>query len=127
MRAYGEALFKGTEEQFRDWAEREGALYYVYALGEFANVGLISRCAIWLMLYNRGPTRRRGCLNAHRNSSSALCRYGVMQSTSVFRIRCRADARIAADQAELADQVLQAGSTRPRRNDMRLEALGARA
>lgn len=35
VREYGEHLFKGTEESFRDWADREGAAYYVYGLGEF--------------------------------------------------------------------------------------------
>ncbi len=35
VRAYGEALFKGTERDFRDWADRYGAEYYVHALGEF--------------------------------------------------------------------------------------------
>ena len=29
VRAYGEHLFKGTEKEFRDWAEEQGAQYYV--------------------------------------------------------------------------------------------------
>lgn len=36
VRSYGEALFKGNEEEFRDWADALGAQFYVYALGEFA-------------------------------------------------------------------------------------------
>lgn len=36
MEDYGRTLFKGTEEAFRDWADRHGARYYVHALGEFA-------------------------------------------------------------------------------------------
>jgi hypothetical protein len=35
---YGRALFTGTEESFRDWAERHGARYYVHAMGEFSPV-----------------------------------------------------------------------------------------
>jgi hypothetical protein len=38
VRAYGETLFKGTEEELRDWANRYGAQYYVYALGEFSSI-----------------------------------------------------------------------------------------
>ena len=38
VRAYGETLFKGTEEELRDWASRYGAQYYVYALGEFSSI-----------------------------------------------------------------------------------------
>ena len=37
VRGYGEALFKGTEKDLRDWAGRYGAQYYVYALGEFSS------------------------------------------------------------------------------------------
>ncbi len=36
VRAYGEALFKGTERSFRNWADEAGARYYVYSVGEFA-------------------------------------------------------------------------------------------
>ncbi len=38
VQAYGERLFKGTEKEFRDWAEGQGAQYYVYSMGEFAHV-----------------------------------------------------------------------------------------
>lgn len=38
VRDYAEALFQGTETQFREWAGRHGARYYVYALGEFSTV-----------------------------------------------------------------------------------------
>ncbi|MFH0952969.1 MAG: hypothetical protein V1873_01425 [Verrucomicrobiota bacterium] len=40
VRGYGEALFKGTEADLRDWADDRGARYYVYALGEFASFGV---------------------------------------------------------------------------------------
>lgn len=39
VREYGEALFKGTEAGFRDWALAHGARYYVYSLGEFSEHG----------------------------------------------------------------------------------------
>jgi len=38
VQAYGEALFKGDEEAFRDWADQYGARYYVHAVGEFASI-----------------------------------------------------------------------------------------
>jgi len=34
VRGYGEALFKGTEKEFRDWADEYGAKYYVHSRGE---------------------------------------------------------------------------------------------
>ena len=33
---YGNALFKGTEKDFRDWADEFGVVYYVYGKGEFS-------------------------------------------------------------------------------------------
>lgn len=36
VKAYGEQLFSGTEQSFRDWADDVGVRYYVYAYGEFA-------------------------------------------------------------------------------------------
>ena len=109
VRAYGEVLFKGTEEQFRDWAEREGALYYVHALGEFASVGINQQMrymvnalqpradtAAWL--FERVPQQLKWFVPVWSNAKYR-----------VFRIRCRADAQIAADQAEVADQALQLG------------------
>jgi len=40
VREYGEQLFKGTEKSFRDWADGEGAAYYVYGIGEFYPSGI---------------------------------------------------------------------------------------
>jgi hypothetical protein len=36
VKEYAELLFTGTEREFRDWADRHGAKYFVYAMGEFA-------------------------------------------------------------------------------------------
>ncbi len=37
VQRYGELLFKGRERDLRDWADRLGVQYYVYALGEFSD------------------------------------------------------------------------------------------
>ena len=109
VRAYGEVLFKGTEDEFRDWAEREGALFYVHALGEFANVGLNQQMRYMVdalqpqadtpaWLFERAPQRLKRFTLVWGNAKYR-----------VFRIRCQADAIIAADQEELAEQALQRG------------------
>ncbi len=36
VRDYGELLYTGTEEEFRDWADQFGARYYVHSMGGFA-------------------------------------------------------------------------------------------
>ena len=33
---YGQKLFKGTEKEFRDWADQYDAQLYIYSMGEFA-------------------------------------------------------------------------------------------
>lgn len=38
VREYGEKLFRGTEREFRDWADNRGARYYVHGVGELASV-----------------------------------------------------------------------------------------
>lgn len=38
VREYAETLFKGNELDFRNWAETQGARYYVHALGSYASV-----------------------------------------------------------------------------------------
>ena len=38
VEAYGTALFRGTEEDFRDWMVSKGATVYVHSMGEFSDV-----------------------------------------------------------------------------------------
>lgn len=38
IREYGEALFKGDEEEFKGWMEAQGATIYVHSMGEFSDI-----------------------------------------------------------------------------------------
>ncbi len=38
VREYGEVLFTGDEEEFRDWMEAQGATVYVHSMGEFSEI-----------------------------------------------------------------------------------------
>lgn len=38
VREYGEALFKGTESEFKGWMEAQGATVYVHSMGEFSEI-----------------------------------------------------------------------------------------
>jgi hypothetical protein len=61
VRAYGERLFKGTEEELRDWANQYGAQYYVYALGEFSSISPEQQMRYFvnaLESATNGPARR---------------------------------------------------------------------
>lgn len=109
VQAYGEVLFKGTEEQFRDWAEREGALYYVHALGEFASIGVTQQ-----MRYMVNALQPRADTPAwmFERAPQQLKLFSLVWGNGkyrVFRIHCRTDEIIAKDQAELAEHALQQG------------------
>ena len=38
VQAYGEALFRGDETEFKDWMEAQGATVYVHSMGEFSEI-----------------------------------------------------------------------------------------
>lgn len=109
VHAYGEVLFKGTEEQFRDWAERAGALYYVHALGEYGTIGVNQQMRY---MVNALPPRTDAPAWLFERAPKQLRLFTLVWGNAkyrVFRIHCRADAQIAADQVETADQALQHG------------------
>ncbi|MFH1477477.1 MAG: hypothetical protein ABIH24_08320 [Verrucomicrobiota bacterium] len=103
VRAYGEALFKSSEDDFRAWMEPLGAPYYVYALGEFADVQPESQMRYCVNALNPPP------LAAARlfEKKPAQCRYFQFlwgnAKYRVFRVITRADelsaGRLAAEAA----------------------------
>jgi hypothetical protein len=123
VQKYAEALFKGTEAEFRDWAELEGASYYVHSLGEYGNAGLNQQmrymvdalqlradAAAWL--FERAPQQLRLFTQVWGNAKYR-----------VFRIHRSDDAQLAADQAESAEQALQYGLL-DRAERLAVQALG---
>jgi hypothetical protein len=109
VRRCNEVLFKETEDKFRDWAEREGALYYVHELGEYGPEHVEQQMrymvdalqprtdtAAWLL--DREPNRLRCFAPVWGNAKYR-----------VYRIVRSDDATIAAEQAELAALALQHG------------------
>ncbi|MCX6997859.1 MAG: hypothetical protein NTV49_12425 [Kiritimatiellaeota bacterium] len=109
VREYGELLFTGTEERFRDWAEREGALYYVYALGEFSSAGIAQQMRYFV---NAVAPRPEAPAWRFENTPQSLKLFAPVwgnRKYRVFRIRLRADAVVAADQAKVAEAAFQCG------------------
>ena len=109
VREYGEVLFKGTETQFRDWAEREGALYYVHALGEFASVGVTQQMRYFVNAVEPRPESPAWRFETAPQSLSLFVPVWGNRKYRVFRIRLQADAAVAADQAEVAEAAFQCG------------------
>jgi len=109
VREYGELLFTGTEAGFRDWAEREGALYYVHALGEFAGAGITQQMRYFVNAVAPRPASPAWRFeNAPRQLKLFTLAWGN-RKYRVFRIQWRTDATVAADQAELAVAAWQRG------------------
>ncbi len=109
VRRGNEVLFKETEDRFRDWAELEGALYYVHERGEYGPEHVEQQMrymadaiqprtdtAAWLL--DREPRKLRCFTEVWSNPKYR-----------VFRILRSDDAQIAAEQAELAGLALQHG------------------
>ncbi|MDD5679319.1 MAG: hypothetical protein PHW60_15220 [Kiritimatiellae bacterium] len=122
VRTYGEALFKSNEEGFRAWMEPFGAPYYVYALGEFADV--------------QPESQMRYCVNALNPPPSAAARLFEQRPEQgryfrflwgnakyrVFRVITRADELSAGRLAAEAAQALRHGR-RPDAEDKATQAL----
>jgi len=84
-------------------------LYYVYALGEFASVGVNQQ-----MRYMVNALQPRADTPAwlFEHAPQQLKLFSLMWGNGkyrVFRIHCRADEAIAKEQAELAEYALQQG------------------
>jgi hypothetical protein len=106
---YGRALFTGDEERFRDWADEQGAQFYVHGVGEFAS---------------REPTlQMRYFVDALEPPAEAAARVFEFEPESVrffeyvfgnrkyrvFRVISRADEQRADQLTIFARQALQEG------------------
>ncbi len=109
VREYGEHLFKGTEVEFRDWAEQFDVGYYVYSLGEFSLKG-----------EDRQMRYMVDALKPSTNSAAWIFEFDPSRATwfqplwanakyRVFKITTQADERLAAENAAEAEEALQRG------------------
>jgi hypothetical protein len=53
---YGNMLFKASEKELRNWADRFGVEYYVYSMGEFASVHPERQMRYFVDALNPPPT-----------------------------------------------------------------------
>ena len=110
VRRCNEVLFKETEDKFRDWAELEGALYYVHELGEYSTLGVTQQMRY--MVDALQPRTDTAAWLLDREPKLLRC-FALVWSNAkfrVYRIIRSDDAQIAAEQAELAALALQRGN-----------------
>ncbi len=109
VREYGEALFKGDERGFRDWADEVGAVYYVYAKGEFSEVAPELQMRYFVNALNPREDAPARLFEFHPEKLKWFRYEWGNTKYSVFKILTRAD-EVAADRfAALARQALEQG------------------
>ena len=111
VRDYGEYLFKGTEREFRDWADRHGAGYYVHGLGEFA-VGVPVQYQMRYMVDAVHPHPDAPAL-LFEQEPERLEYFRLLwenRKYRVFRIQTRADEAEAESLVMMAQQAFERGA-----------------
>ena len=116
-------LFKGTEREFRDWADGQGAGYYVHGLGEFA-IGQPIQYQMRYMVDAVQPAEHAPALLFEREPERLEYFRLVWENRKyrVFRIRTRADEAEAESYAMMAQRAFERGSM-TQAYDTALEAL----
>ena len=109
VRQYGEQLFTGTEESFRDWADALGARYYVYALGEFSRESPELQMRYFVNAMNPPATVPARLFEAARTDLTYFQYQWGNHKYAVYRILTRADERLAGLQLARAEKAFQSG------------------
>lgn len=104
VRSYGTALFKSDEAGFRAWMEEFGAPYYVYSLGEFADIQPESQMRYCVNALNPPPYAVARMFEKRPEEGRYFRLLWGNAKYRVFRVVTRAD-ECAADRlaAEAAD------------------------
>ncbi|MBU4211900.1 MAG: C-mannosyltransferase dpy-19 family protein [Verrucomicrobia bacterium] len=109
VRAYGEALFKSNEEGFRAWMEPFGVPYYVYALGEFADIQPESQMRYCVNALNPPPSAAARLFEKRPEQGRYFRFLWGNAKYRVFRVITRADELSAGRLAAEAMQALRQG------------------
>lgn len=122
VRQYGELLFKGTEKDFRDWADQQGAEYFVYAKGEFSEKMPELQMRYFVNALNPADTAPAR-LFEFKPARLEYFRYAWGNTKyTVFDIFTRADEVSANQHAKLAQSLLEKGDLK-RAEEEAMEAL----
>ena len=109
VRRCAEVLFKETEDKFRDWAELEGALYYVHERGEYGPEHVEQQMRYMVDAIQPRTDTAAWLLDREPQQLRCFAQVWSNPKYRVYRILRSDDAQIAAEQAELAAQALQHG------------------
>ena len=109
VQEYGERLFKSDESQFRLWAERFGAAFYVYSLGEFADVCPEAQMRYFVDALNPPPSAPARMFEFNPGKSRWFVLLWGNPKYRVFRIITLNDERTAMTKAAAAQVKIAKG------------------
>ncbi len=109
VREFGELLFRGTEVEFRDWADRHGAKYYVHALGEFATRNPELQMRYFVNALEPATNAPARLFEFAPDELHLFRRMWGNRKYAVYRITTKEDEVAAAQHARNAQAALQRG------------------
>ena len=109
VREYGEKLFKGTEREFRDWADNLGARYYVYARGEFSSVEPTRQMRYFVNAMDPPEWAAARLLEFRPQETTRFRPVWENRKYRVFRIQTRAEEARSRVYGEEAQSALERG------------------
>jgi len=123
VREYGEKLFKSDENQFRLWADKFGAAFYIYSLGEFADVSPEAQMRYFVDALNPPPSAPARMFEFNPGKSRWFVLLWANPKYRVFRIITRKDERSAAVMAAAAQKKIAGGLLEQARTEAELALL----
>jgi hypothetical protein len=112
VRAYGEALFRGTEKEFRDWADAHGARYYVYAFGEFSREHPELQMRYFVNALDPAPDAAARGFEFDPDQRTWFVPLYRNVKYAVYRVVTAADEALAAREVARAEAAFQQGDLR---------------
>lgn len=109
VQEYGEMLFKSNEEQFRGWAGKYGAAFYIYSRGEFADFCPEAQMRYCVNALNPPPDAAARLFEFNPSASRWFKLLWQDRKYRVFRIITRADELTAEGMVNLARVKMKTG------------------
>lgn len=109
VKEYGEQLFTGTEQSFRDWADEHGARYYVYAMGEFARESPELQMRYFVNAMQPADSVPARLFEAGRRDLRYFHHQWSNHKYAVYRILTREEEQLALRHLERAREAFQSG------------------
>lgn len=110
VRGYCETLFRENEERFRAWADRYGAAFYVYSMGEFAPVHPEAQNRYFAGALNPPPDAAARLFEFRPRAARWFTLLWENGKYRVFRVITRADERTARARLASARRNMLSGS-----------------